>query len=73
MVPNQENMEDDQPVQSHSQAQQPLQPQTCVQEHYPGETGPPSSVFKAIHKMSLEQKVLNYLSCVGLSGRKQCS
>ena len=31
MVPNQENMEGDQPVQSHSHAQQPLQPQTCVQ------------------------------------------
>ena len=35
MVPNQENMEGDQPVQSHSHAQQPLQPQTCVQEHCP--------------------------------------
>ena len=39
MVPNQENMEGDQPVQSHSHAQQPLQQQTCVQENYPGETG----------------------------------
>ena len=38
MVPNQENMEGDQPVQSHSHTQQPLQPQTCVQEHCPGET-----------------------------------
>ena len=38
MVPNQ-NMEGDQPVWSHSHAQQPLQPQTCVQEHCPGETG----------------------------------
>ena len=32
MVPNHENMEGDQPVQSHSHTQQPLQPQTCVQE-----------------------------------------
>ena len=39
MVPNQENMEGDQPVQSHSHVMQPLQPQTYVQEHYPGETG----------------------------------
>ena len=48
MVPNQENTEGDQPVQSHSNAQQPLmalQPQTCVQ-HCPGETARfPSSVF----------------------------
>ena len=42
MVPNQENMEGDQPIQSHSHAQQLLQPQTCVQEHYPAETGLPS-------------------------------
>ena len=34
MVPNQENVEGDQPVQSHSHAQQQLQAQTCVQEHY---------------------------------------
>ena len=32
MVPNQENTEGDQPVQSHSHAQHPLQPQTCVQK-----------------------------------------
>ena len=49
MVPNQ-NMEGDQPGQSHSQAQQPLQPQTCVQEHCPGEIGLPSSVFQAVLK-----------------------
>ena len=75
MVPNQENMESDQPVQSHSHAQQPLQPQTCVQEHCPGETGLPSSVFQAVSKISLVLlfKVLNYLSRVGLAGRKQCS
>ena len=66
MVQNQENMEGDQPIQSHSHAQQPLQPQTCVQEHCPGETGLPSSVFQAVHEMS---KVLSYLSSVGLSGR----
>ena len=55
--------------------QQPLQPQTCVQEHCPGETEHPSSVFWAVHKMSLVllSKVLNYLSRVGFSGRKQCS
>ena len=35
----------DQPVQSHNHAQQPLQPQTCVQDHCPGETGLPSSAF----------------------------
>ena len=29
------NMEGDQPVQSHSHAQQPFQPQNCVQEHCP--------------------------------------
>ena len=48
MVPNQENMEGDQPIQSHSHAQQPLQPQICVQEHCPGEKGLPSSVFQAV-------------------------
>ena len=42
MVPNQEDMDNDQPVQSYSHTQQPLQPQTCVQEHCPGETGLPS-------------------------------
>ena len=31
-MPNQENKEDDIPVQSQSPAQQPLQPQTCVQD-----------------------------------------
>ena len=40
----------DQPVQSHSNAQQPSQAQTCVQEHCPGETGLPSSVFQAVLK-----------------------
>ena len=64
MVPSQENVEGDQPVQSHSHAQQPLQPQTCVQEHCPGETGLPLLVFQAVHKMSLVLlfKVLTYLS-----------
>ena len=38
-------MEGDQPVQSHNYAQQPLQPQTCVQEHCPIKTGLPSSFF----------------------------
>ena len=36
-------MEGDQPVKSHSYAQQPLQSQICVQEHCPGETGLPST------------------------------
>ena len=45
MVPNQENMEGDQSVQSHSHVQQPMQPQACVQEHCPGKTGLPSSVL----------------------------
>ena len=39
-------MEGDQPVQNHCHAQQPLQPQTCVQEHYHGETGLPSSSLR---------------------------
>ena len=75
MAPNQENMEGDQPVQSHSHAQQPLQPHTCVQEHCSGETGLPSSVFQAISEMSLVLlfKVLNCLSSVSLPERKQCS
>ena len=76
MVPNQENMEGDQPVQSLSHAQQPLQPQICVQEHCPGETGLyPFVSFPGRFDMSLEPlfKVLNNLSSVGLSGRKQSS
>ena len=72
MVPTQENMEDDQPVQSHSQPQQPLQPQTCVWDHCPGETGLRqfSRPFWNVSPILLF-KVLNYLSSVGLSGRKQ--
>ena len=68
-------MEGDQPVQSHSHTQQPVQPLTRMQEHCPGETELPSSVFQAIYKMSLLLLfiVLNYLSSVGLSRRKQCS
>ena len=54
MVPNQENMEGYQLVQSHSHTQQPLQPQTYVQEHCPGETGFSSSVFQAVWKCLLE-------------------
>ena len=62
MMPNQENTEGDQPVQSHSHTQQPLQPLTCVQEHCPGETGLPLSVFQAISEMSqIPLQVLNYL------------
>ena len=40
MVPNQENMEKDQPIQKHSHTQQPLQALICV--HFPGESGLPS-------------------------------
>ena len=50
LVPNQGNMEGDQPVQSDGYTQQPLQPQTCVQEHCPGETGLPSLVFQTVVK-----------------------
>ena len=53
MVPNQENMKGDQPVQTHSHTHQPLQPQTFMQEHCLGETVLPSSVFQAVHEMSL--------------------
>ena len=72
-------MDYDQPVQSNSHTQQPLQPQTCVHEHCPGETELPSSVFQAVHKMSqilqivLPFKLLNYSFSVGLPGRKRCS
>ena len=44
MMPNQ-NVEGDQPVQSRSYAQQPWQPQTCVQEHCPVENRPPFVCF----------------------------
>ena len=42
---------------------QSLQPQICVQEHCPGETGLPLPVFQAISEMPLVLlfKVLNYL------------
>ena len=42
-----------QSIQSYSQTQQTLQPQTCMQEHCPGETGP-LSVFQAVHEMSFQ-------------------
>ena len=50
MVQNQKNMEGDQlhVVKSHNHAQQPMQPQTCVQERSPGEIELHSSVFRAI-------------------------
>ena len=47
-MPNQENSEGIQPVQSHSHTQQPLQPQTCVHEHFPDEIGLYSSGFQAV-------------------------
>ena len=64
----------DLPIQSHCHAQQPLQPQSCVQENCPGETGLPSSAFQVVSEISLVLlfKILNYLSGVGLR-RKQCS
>ena len=78
MVPNQENMEGDQPLQSHSHAQlEPLQPHTksCAQEHCPGDTGLPSSVIpgRVRNNSSPISRDLNCLSSVGLSGRIQCS
>lgn len=49
MVPNQDNMgKCNQPVQTHSCIQQPLQPQTCVQKCCPGEAGLRSFVFQAV-------------------------
>ena len=44
-----------------------------VHVHCPGETGLPWSVFQAVSEMSLVLPHLNYLSSVGLSGRKHCS
>ena len=38
---------------SHSHGQQPLQPQTCVQEHCPGETRLPFISFPGRFEMSL--------------------
>ena len=46
MVPNQENMEGDQSVQSHNHAQQTLQPETCAQKHCPDEAGHLLSAFQ---------------------------
>ena len=72
-----ENMEGDQPVQSHSHEQQPLQPQICVQEHCPGETGSPPFVSFPGCSQNVSNttfQVLNYfISSVSLSGRKNCS
>ena len=50
MVPKQETMEGDQPIQSYSHTQQSLQ---LMQEHCPGETGFLLSVFQAVSEMSL--------------------
>ena len=76
MVPNQEKMEGDQPVQSHSHTQQPLQSKTCVQEHCPGETGLSSSVSH-IHEMSLVSTTTfqspKLLIWCGFIWKKQCS
>ena len=41
----------DKPVQTQSHAQQQ---QTCEQEHCPGETGLPSSVFKDVHGITVK-------------------
>ena len=76
MVPNQENMEGDQPVQTHSQTQQPLQPQICVQEHCPCETGLPSSVFQAIFKCLcyyFSKSWITYLVWIYLEGHNAVS
>ena len=54
-----------------------LQPQTCVQEHCPGETGLPSSVFPDILKCFLVGlllfKVMNYLPRIFLEGNNAVS
>ena len=47
MVPNQENMDGDQSVQSHNHAQRILQPETCEQEHCPDKAGHLLSAFQA--------------------------
>ena len=75
MVTNQEGVEGEQPVQSHSHVQQPLQPQTCVYRSMVLVKQDPLRQFSSVHEMSLVLlfKVLNYLSSVGLSGRKQCT
>ena len=65
-----------QPVQSHSHAQQPLQRQTHVQKHCPAWNRTPFvSLPGRLRNVSivLLLKVLNDLSSVRLSGRKQCS
>ena len=73
MVPNQVIMDGDQPVQNHSHAHQPLQPQTCVQEHCSSDIGTPFVSFTGRFEMSLVllSNVLNYFTSVGYkSGRK---
>ena len=75
MVPKQENMDGDQPVQSHSHAQQPLQPQTCVQEHCPGEVGLPSSVFRSrnVSSATFSKSWITYPMWVYLKGNSAVS
>jgi len=46
MVPDQENMEGDQSVQSHNHAQRTLQPEIC-EKHCPDEAGHLLSAFQA--------------------------
>ena len=67
MVPNQETMEGDQPVQSHGHAQEPFQPQIRVHLSLsPGETGLKFVSFPGHFEISIVGllfiKVLNYLS-----------
>ena len=58
VVPNHESMEGDRQFKATcSHTQQPLQPQACVQEHCPGETGLPSSVFQTVSEMSLSTTI----------------
>ena len=54
IVPNQENMEGDQPVKSHSHTQHPLQrSQTCAQEHW---TFQPTFVWVSVMWYLLDQQ-----------------
>ena len=77
MVPNQENMEADQPVRSHSHTQQPCRPQTCVQEHGPGVKKDSLISFPGYFDMFpvLLFKILNYFipSGVYLEGHNAVS
>ena len=80
MVPNQENMEGYQPIQSRSHAQQPLQPHmpTICAGALSWWNRTPFVSFPSPFKISLLLYSTNFQSCevlstVGLSGRRRCS